>query len=530
MSEEKFNHSGAPLTRRHFLKLSAAAAAATVAPVVWPRASWSIEGNILKVRDYSDFKSLDPAYFLSVPEENINAAIYNKLISFKPGRKWEWELEAAKLIKQTDPTHIKFELRDGIMFSGGFGEMTAEDVKYSFERVANPANKSPNKDDWGPLEKVEVTGKYTGTIVFKSPFQPVWWTTLPYVCGNIISMKATEKVGGKFSTNPPSFSGPYMLKEWKPKQRTVLARNPVWTGPKPDFDEIHIFPIDDEKTAEIAFEAGDIDFTRVSISSFKKFQNSPPKGSEVMKFPSLYWLWLGLNMDNSKLKDIRVRKAVQLAVDVKMVVDAAYFGLADVATGPIPPGLLGHRDKSLLPVHADIKGAKKLLAQAGYPNGIDLTLDILNKSTYNTIAQVIQANLAQAGIRVQINIHESGSFWVLGNEKDSDRWKSLQLILNRFSSVPDPSYFLRWHLQNQVGIWNWERFRSQEYDDLYKKALGEVDQEKRAAMYRRMQDLMEESGCFRFITNEVTPVICRKTVTPALRPDGQPLLRKFKKA
>jgi peptide/nickel transport system substrate-binding protein len=178
----------------------------------------------------------------------------------------------------------------------------------------------------------------------------------------------------------------------------------------------------------------------------------------------------------------------------------------------------------------DLDKAKALLAQAGYPNGIDLTLDILNKSTYNTIAQIIQANLAQAGIRVQINIHESGSFWVLGSEKDGDRWKDLQLILNRFSSVPDPSYYTRWHLQSQVGIWNWERFRSDEYDALDKKALGETDQQKRAAMYRRMQDIMEESGCFRFITNEVAPVVCRKTVVPGLRPDGIPLLRKFKKA
>jgi peptide/nickel transport system substrate-binding protein len=129
-----------PLTRRRFLKLSAASAALTLSPALWPRPSWSAEGNILKVRDYSDFKSLDPAYFLAVPEENINAALYNKLISFKPGRKWEWELEAAKSILQIDPTHIAFELKEGIIHSGGFGEMTAEDVKYSFERVADPTS------------------------------------------------------------------------------------------------------------------------------------------------------------------------------------------------------------------------------------------------------------------------------------------------------------------------------------------------------------------------------------------------------
>jgi peptide/nickel transport system substrate-binding protein len=520
------NHS---LNRRKFLKLSAASAAVSAWPMAWPGVSWSAEGSILKVRDYSDIKGLDPAFALSVSEENINACIYNKLIAFKPGRKWEWELQAAKSIMQIDPTHINFELKDGIMHSNGFGEMTAEDVKYSFERVADPANKSPNIDDWGPFEKVEVTGKYTGTIVFKSPFQPVWLTTLPYISGNIVSMKATETVGGKYANDPPSVSGPYMLKEWKPNQRTVLTRNPVWKGPKSYFDEIQIFPIDDEKAAEIALEAGDLDFTRVSIPSLKNYIEAPPKHTTIEKFPSLFYLWMGMNQDNETLKDLRVRKAVQLSMDRKAVVDAAYFRIAEVANGSIPPGLLGHREKSSLPDKPDYTKAKKLLSEAGYPDGIDLTLDILNKSTFNTIAQVIQAVLAPSGIRVQINIHDAGAFWALGSEKDSDQWKSIQLIVNRFSSVPEPSYYTRWHLTSQVGVWNWERFSNEEYDKLDKAALGEPDQVKRAAMYIRMQDLMEESGCYTFITNEVTPVAYSDTIKPALRPDGLPLLRNFSK-
>jgi peptide/nickel transport system substrate-binding protein len=236
-----------------------------------------------------------------------------------------------------------------------------------------------------------------------------------------------------------------------------------------------------------------------------------------------------MNQDNEMLKDIRIRKAVQLSMDRKSIVEAAYFGFAEVANGNIPPGLLGHREKSSLPDKPDYAKAKKLLSEAGYPTGIDLTLDILNKSTYNTIAQVIQATLAPAGIRVQINIHDSGAFWVLGNEKDSDRWKSLQLILNRYTSVPDPSYYMRWHISSQVGIWNWERFTNEEFDRLEKAAMGETDQAKRAAMYVRMQDLLEESGCVTFITNEVTPVAYRDTLKPGLRPDGVSLLSNFSK-
>ena len=88
MSKKDVNSTKYSLNRRGFLKMSMVAAAAGMWPMVRPGLSWSAEGGILKVRDYSDIKSLDPSYFLSVPEENINACIYNKLIAFKPGRTW----------------------------------------------------------------------------------------------------------------------------------------------------------------------------------------------------------------------------------------------------------------------------------------------------------------------------------------------------------------------------------------------------------------------------------------------------------
>ena len=518
-----------PLSRRRFLQASSAAGLGA-ATLGLPRMSWSAKGGILKIRDYSDISTLDPAYFIAVPEEVVMGAIYNKLVSYKPGRTWEWQLEAAESIEQIDPTHIKFKLRPGIMYSNGFGEMSADDVKFSFERIIDPAVESPNKGDWGSLEGVEVTDQHSGVIVLKEAFQPMWNIALPYVVGNIISRKATEEAGGKFGNEPPCTSGPYTLKEWSPKQRTVLARNPDWQGEPAAFEEIQILPIDDEKTAEIAFEAGDVDFTRISMSSLAQFEASPPPNSTVEVFPSLYYVWVGMNMENPKLKDPRVRKAIQLAIDVPSVVEAAYFGAAEPSTGIIAPGLVGHRDKSLIPPEANIAEAKRLLADAGHGGGLDLTIDILNKSTNVTAAQVMQAVMAEAGINLEINLNESGAFWTLGDEKSGDRWKNVELILNRFSMTPDPYDATQWFIQDQIGIWNWERFRSDEFDQLNLQGVSEQDSDKRAEMYRRMQDIMEESGAYRFITHESTPVVFRNTIVPALRPDGLPLLRYFKKS
>jgi peptide/nickel transport system substrate-binding protein len=524
------NLSGGGIGRRRFLQAGGAFAFSLVALPTRPRFSWSSEGNVLRVRDYGDFQTLDPGIAANFYEENITSTIFSKLIHYKPGDKWEWQLQAAESIEQVDPLLIKFTLKKGIMFTHGFGEMTAEDVKYSFERIIDPKMESPIKGDWAALKEVQVLDKYSGAIVLKEPFQPLWMTTLPYMAGNIVSKKAVESVGGRFSTEPPCFSGPYVLKSWQPKQRTVLARNPEWYGPKPDFDEIHIFPIDDEKTAEIAFEAGDLDYTRISISSFQKLKEKAPANSTVKNHPSLYYVWLGMNMEHPKLEDVRVRRAVQLAVDVPSILQAGYHGAADAATGIIPPGLVGHRPENIYPREAKPERAKKLLAEAGYPDGIELDLEVLNKAEYVTAAQVIQATAAPAGIKIRVNLHDSGSFWALGDESKGDRWKELQLVHHRFSSAPDPYYAAQWFTKEQVGIWNWERFKNPEYNELHKKAMAESDPEKRDRMYRRMQDLMEESGAYLFITHEANPVIYRNNIVPALRPDGLPLLRYFEKA
>ena len=530
MYRNKAAHRLASFTRWTSIRLAAAMAVCLILQMGLPDGARSADTSILRIRNYSDLLTLDPAFTKSRNEDIINECIQNKLISYKPGDAWGWQLMAAESIQQVDPTHIEFKLRPGIMFSNGFGEMTAEDVKFSFERIANPELKSPYAEDWAVLEKVDIKDKYTGVLVLKKPFAPIWMTSLTGISGTIISKKAMDSVGGKFSTTPPACSGPYVFKEWKPKQVTIVVRNPDWKGPEPAFDEIHFYPIDDEKTAEIGFEAGDLDFTRISVSSLEQYQANPPKDATIVNKPSLYYAWMGINADNPMLKDVRVRRAVQMATDIPSILEAAYFGQAEPATGIIPPGLLGHRSRTIVPPAADPQGAKKLLAEAGYPDGIDLTLDCLNKSDIVTQAQVIQANLAEAGIRVKVNVHESGQFWVLGSEKDmKEKAKEIQLITNRFSSQPDPYWYTMWFVSEQIGVWNWERFSNPEFDKLHVEAAVETDPAKRDQMYKRMQDIMEESGCYRFITHESAPVIYRNTIVPAMTPEGLPLVRYFKK-
>ncbi len=517
------------LSRRRFLQASGALGIVTASGGM-SEVVFAAGKKILKVRTYADMRSLDPAYSQGIVDEEIQGSIYSKLIQYKPGREWGYQLDAAESIEQASPTTIKFRLKKGIMFSNGYGEMTAEDVKYSYERILDEELKSTNTPDWGTLKEVRVDGKYEGTIIFSEPYPPAWNIALPYIVGNIISKKAWERAGGKVDTTTPCVSGPYMHKEWQPKQKTILARNPDWHGGSAAFDEIHILPVDDENSAQIAFESGDIDFTRVPLGSVASLKSSPPSNSTLAEYPSLYYVWVGMNVENEKLSNANLRKAIQHAIDVPSIMQASYFGAAQPSTGIIAPGLTGHRAKSMVPPKADFAKAKEYLDAAGMSGGTTVTLDILNKAANVTTAQVIQATLAQIGINVEVNLHESGAFWSLGDHTAGERYKDIQLILNRYSMGPDPSYATAWFITDQKGIWNWERFSDAEFDKLEAAAKAETDKSKRAEMYRKMQDIMEASGAYRFLTHEATPVIYRNTIKPALRPDGLPLLRYFTSA
>ncbi|MEX2649805.1 MAG: ABC transporter substrate-binding protein [Alphaproteobacteria bacterium] len=502
-------------TRRRFLAGTAAVGAAALAT---PARAQS--GGTLKVRSYGDFQVLDPANRLASSEDAIFGATLNKLIEFDTGTEFVWHKEMAESIEQVDPLTVKFTIRPGIMWSNGFGETTTEDVKFSFERIAgitDPNFQAAYRVDWEQLREVEIIDAYSGVIHLKKPFAPLWTSSLPYGSGSIVCKRAVEAVGGSFTTEIPAINGPYFIKEWQPKQKTVLALNPSWTGPKPAFDEIVVFPIEDDKSAELAYEAGEVDITGVSISGVAKYREALPPGTKLMERAPLAYIWLGLNQANPKLADVRVRRAIQQAVDVGAIIEGAYFGVPEPSTGIIAPSLLGHRQGKLYGYDPD--AARAMLAEAG-AEGLSLKLAVLDDTDFQSAAQIIQANLAAIGVNVEIDTHDSGTFWTLG-DKNSPGWDTLDLILNRFTMAPDPSWATEWFTPRQIGIWNWEQFNSEEFDKLHQDAISETDLNKRAKMYVRMQDLMEESGSYVFITHGINAYLYRDTLIPGVTPDGQ---------
>jgi peptide/nickel transport system substrate-binding protein len=512
------------INRRDFLCQSTLAGLAIAGSL--PEVSWAVRGDQLHIRNYNDVSFLDPPFGLSGADEVITRAIFQNLLQFKTDGTWDTELDAAEYFEAIDDTHYAFRLKRGQMFNNGFGEMTADDVKFSFERVIDPAMNAINAPDMGTLSHVEVHDRYSGTIVLDSPYAA--FVPIAAADNAILSRRAVTSVGGRFSTQPPCCSGPYLFRSWQAKRKTILEKNPLWEGPEAAFEEIHVYAMTDAKAAETAFEAGELDCAEITVESVQPFEKDMPPDSSIEIHQSGRNYWLGMNQSNPALQDLRVRRAIQYAVDVEAVVEATWFGLAEPAMGPIPRGMLGCRERTLVPARGDTDKARSLLREAGVELPLRLRLDVNNDALEVTAVQVIQWSLKKVGIEIDIHTQDNSTFLSIGNEEAGDQWQDVQLFVMSFIGAADPYYSLVWFISEQIGQWNWERFSNEEFDRLNDLALATTDVAERGRMYQRMQDIMEESGCYRFISNGVMPQIIRNTVRPVFTPDGYALLRGFR--
>lgn len=513
------------LTRRTFLETTAAAAAAFG---LWPEQVLAAENGVLKLAADIDLSVLDPGYMVGGTESTVLFATMPSLARPVLGQDgvWSWvPSEYVEDIKQVDDVHIHFTLKKGLKWSDDAGELTAEDVKFSFERM-------PNTDwgtRWSSLDHVEVADRYSGTIVLKSPDVAIWMIALAFDSGFILPKSKVEKLPDqKFTTPLPAQLGPYRLTEWVPKQKIVLKADPAWAGTKPYFKEVQLLVVGDTKAGELALQANEVAAADLLPETAAGFSKKPLPDTDLISIAGSYYQWLGMNVEHPKLKDIRVRKAIQRAVDVDAIIEASYAGTAPKATGPIPVGILGHRDKAGYTY--DPAAAKALMAEAGVTDlSLQLRYDVTD-TAYASTAQIIQANLADIGIKVDLVPLDSGPYWELGVEAKGNQWKDLQLTIMAFRTGPDPDDVVQWFTKDQIGSWNWERWSDPEFDQLRASALAEKDTGRRAQMCFRMQEIMENTGAYVWITYPAVLFGCRQNVKPAYFPGGDYRIEEFKSA
>lgn len=513
--------SGMKLDRRSFLGTSAALGAAGFFGMPLFAGEAQAQAKKLIIRVDLDISILDPGYMVGGSEIETQKALLPVLVDFevKDGVFTYRPSIYVEKFAQRDDTHYDFTLKPGFMWSNGFGEFTAEDVKYSYERMKT----TDWKGNFEALDRVEVTDKYSGTLVLAQAFAPFVMLGLAAGPSAILCKAAMLKVGEKFTTEIPATCGPYVF-EWTPKQKLSFKANPDWTGPKPAFEEVEALIIPEASAAELAYEAGEVAVTQIAPSTHARYVEKMPENSAIHVAGALQYMWLGMNTENPKLADIKVRQAIQHAVDADQIIAGAYSGTTEKSNGIICPGLVGHRKATKYTF--DPAKAKALLDEAGV-SGLELELKTLNLQERILAAQIIQAQLQAIGITVKVIPVDSGPFWEMGDQSKGDGYKNLEIWLMRFGTSPDPQEATTWFTSDQIGVWNWERWKSDEYDSLYKQGVTEADPAKRNEIYLRMQEIMEDTGAYVWINHEPETFVHRSDLKISVIASGEMVVREF---
>lgn len=489
---------------------------------------------VLRIRERGDISNLDPAFFPTAVDSTIGYAVFEGLIQYKPGTEGA---EVVNVLAETfepsdDGLRYDFKLKENIQFHGGYGELTAEDVKFSYERIAGltePKIEAVNQADFATLAEVDVTGKYTGTIVLSKPFAPLLTSTLPVGSGLVVSKKAVEELGDEFATHPIG-TGPYEFTSWTPTQEIVLTRfegyGGAWqpTVPAPPWTQIVVLPITDDTAGLNAFEAGDVAWSKLPTQAIEQYTAGQGRG-DVYRRDTLNYAFITLNVQDPQLANDELRQAIRYAIDVPGIVAAATDDTFTRARAIIPAGSpLGYWADA--PQYdQDLAKAKDHLAASGLKD-VKLRITTVDSEENRATVQVVQQNLEAIGIDATIDVQDGATFWEIPGSGGGgpDR----QLVVLSFSSQPDPSWSFMWFTPDQVGLWNFTGWVDDRFGELYDQALAETDPVTRHELYVELQRHWDEAANVIWTYYPTLYFAAAENLQPAfIPPTGQPYIWAF---
>lgn len=357
-----------------------------------------------------DIGTLDPHMAVGTQDRIPVSWIFNGLVRFKPGTIDPAQIEpdlAESWDKSPDGLVWTFHLRHGVQFQSGFGELTADDVVFSLNKAAN-AKTSAFSGDYASFKSVEAIDPYTVRITLARPVPSLLGLVANYSGGFIVSAKAVQQRGADFTRNPVG-TGPFAFSSATPNQALEVVANDAYFRGRPQLRKVVYRFMPSTASRDLAFQTGELDVTDGQQDQrwVDRMRRLPHVIVDLMDPAELSQL--SLNITQKPLDDIRVRQAIAYAIDRP---ELQHWRGADVAREPhsvIPTGYLGYTaDNGLLP--HDVAKAKQLLAEAGYPNG--LTIKVIHTQNPDMFAamQVVQAQLARAGIKLDLQIVEHATF------------------------------------------------------------------------------------------------------------------------
>ncbi|GAA0712254.1 hypothetical protein Drose_13800 [Dactylosporangium roseum] len=440
-----------------------------------------------------NFESLDPQMSASPPTDSVTRLMYEGLLALnkdgaiEPRLATEW--------KNPEPKVWEFTLRSGVTFHDG-APLDAEAVATSFNHIIDPKAKKTRASEFSRVEKVSASGPMTVRFDLK-----VVWPTLPnelaYSAGAVVSPKAIA--AGLDLASHAAGTGPYAFKSLGDGAVTLTANTSYWGG-APKVETLKFVPVSAETTRVQMLKSGQADIvTALPISALSGLRSGG--GTQVVSSPGGLVMHIGLNTQYAPLKDVRVRQAINLAVDRDAIIKTTLGGEALPADSYLAPTTSGYAKAEHYPY--DVEKAKRLLADAGYPNGFDLTLTTPSGRypMAAETAQAVQGYLSKVGIKVNIQTIDFGA--------------EIDAVTKPLAENKVQSYLLGWQAATgEPGLvsdivfkssavppdgWNSMFYRNEEVDRALTEAATTVDEAQRNALYATAQRLVHQDAPWLFL-------------------------------
>lgn len=414
-----------------------------------------------------------------------------------PGLATEWTL-------LDDGITWEFKLREGVTFHNG-EPFTANDVKFSFERAAGFAQVAPILGDID-VSSLEVVDDYTVRVATYYPFAP-FLRNLAHGAAGIMNASAVEGAGEQVGQNPVG-TGPFEFVNWRPGEEIELRRFEDYWGDKPVFESLVFRAIQENSNRLIELEMGQIDVA-IGLAPTDVARVEADENLILLRQSNFSTQYIGMNTTDPILSDVRVRQALNYAIDVNLILETVLEGVGGVSVGPIGSNVWGF-NPDLTGYEYNPERAHELLTEAGYPDGFPIEIWSSNSGTGPIIVEAVQSMLGQVGVDVTVRQMEWGAYVDALNQGNHQMF-----IMGWGTITGDADYglFALFHSSQDASAGNRFFLDVPGLDELIDEARTLTDDDaRREELYWEIQNIIVEEAPWVFLVTGETTVGTRTNI------------------
>lgn len=442
-------------------------------------ASTILRGGTLNIGLNSDLTTMDPQMSTAAVDRQVYQSIYNPLLRLDKDLTIKPEL--AEKFEYTDSTTLVITLRKGVKFHDGT-DFNAAAVKRNFDRMLDPATKSPRATEIATVKQVDVVDEGTVKITLKSP-DAALLAQLTDRAGMMISPAAIDKFGVDLARNPVG-TGPFQFVEWlKSDHLSAKKFANYWEKgddgqPLPYLDQVVYKPVPDDTVRLTSLRTNTLDIIdQVAAKDVAGLRQQ--KDLVFDEVPGLGYQGLSLNLKKAPFDKVEVRQAVSYALDRDAIADVVFFGAVKAAQGPIAPSSWAYDASTNSTFKHDPSMAKQLLQKAGLTPPVKFSCYVTNTPEGIRIAQAYKEMLAEGGLDMDIELLEFGTALAKYNNFEHTCFQV------GWSGRPDPDGNTTSFLKTGGGL-NRDQYSNPQVDTLLDQARATYDQAQRKSLYSQM--------------------------------------------